>query len=133
MVPLRVSSVPTTSANGEVSTLPVWKRAMDIAVCCCAVPVLALGTFFLAVLMSVCSPGPIFFRQERVGFMGRKFRLYKFRTMHVGADSSGHQAHFAALITSNAPMQKLDAKGDSRLIPFGWIIRACGLDELPQI
>jgi lipopolysaccharide/colanic/teichoic acid biosynthesis glycosyltransferase len=106
---------------------------MDITVCGCAVPVLALGTFFLAVLMSVCSPGPIFFRQERVGFMGRKFRLYKFRTMHVGADSSGHQAHFAALITSNAPMQKLDAKGDSRLIPFGWIIRACGLDELPQI
>lgn len=83
--------------------------------------------------MSVTSPGPIFFRQERVGYMGRRFRLYKFRSMHVGADTSNHQAYFASLVNSNAPMQKLDAKGDSRLIPLGWLIRASGVDELPQI
>uniref|UniRef100_UPI0039C8FDAD sugar transferase n=1 Tax=Horticoccus sp. 23ND18S-11 TaxID=3391832 RepID=UPI0039C8FDAD len=113
--------------------LPAWKRAIDLAFCCAALPFLALGTFIVAVLMSIASPGPIFFKQERVGYLGRRFRLYKFRTMHVGADTAGHQAHFATLMRSNVPMQKLDAKGDSRLIPGGWIIRACGLDELPQV
>jgi lipopolysaccharide/colanic/teichoic acid biosynthesis glycosyltransferase len=53
--------------------------------------------------------------------------------MHVGAETSGHQAHFAELVSTNAPMLKLDAKGDSRLIPLGWLIRASGFDELPQI
>lgn len=73
------------------------------------------------------------FKQERIGLGGRRFRIYKFRTMHVAADTRGHQQHFTALMTSNAPMQKLDAKGDSRLIPGAWLIRATGLDELPQI
>ena len=106
---------------------------MDVVFCIAALPFLAVATFCVAILMSVTSPGPIFFRQERVGFLGRRFRLYKFRTMHVGAETSTHQAHFVGLMTSNAPMQKLDAKGDSRLIPLGWLIRASGLDELPQI
>lgn len=106
---------------------------MDIVACLAALPLLAIGTFFVAALMSVTSPGPIFFRQERVGYLGRRFRLYKFRTMHVGADTAGHQAHMAELINSGGPMKKLDAKGDSRLIPLGWIFRASGLDELPQI
>lgn len=129
----RISSTPATQARHVACALPPWKRAIDIACCCIALPFLAIGTFFVAVLMSITSPGPIFFRQERVGYMGRRFKLYKFRTMHVGSDTASHQAHFANLITSNAPMQKLDAKGDSRLIPLGWLIRASGLDELPQI
>lgn len=53
--------------------------------------------------------------------------------MRVGAETSNHQAHFSALMATNVPMQKLDAKGDSRLIPGGWLIRALGLDELPQV
>jgi exopolysaccharide production protein ExoY len=44
-----------------------------------------------------------------------------------------HQAHCDQLIQSNAPMVKMDSRGDSRLIPGGWLIRASGLDELPQI
>jgi lipopolysaccharide/colanic/teichoic acid biosynthesis glycosyltransferase len=133
MASLRVNSVPTKSSGLTGSRLPIWKRSIDIACSCAALPVLAVATFFLAMLMSIGSKGPIFFRQERIGYMGRRFRLYKFRTMHVGADTAGHQAHFAELMASNAPMQKLDAQGDSRLIPCGWLIRACGLDELPQI
>jgi lipopolysaccharide/colanic/teichoic acid biosynthesis glycosyltransferase len=53
--------------------------------------------------------------------------------MHVGADTSNHQTYFAGLMNSNVPMQKLDARGDSRLIPLGWLLRASGLDELPQL
>jgi exopolysaccharide production protein ExoY len=129
----RVYSTSSKTVPVLPPALPGWKRAIDLAFCCVALPFLAIATFFVAALMSVTSPGPIFFRQERVGYLGRRFRLYKFRTMHVGADTANHQAHFTALMTSNAPMQKLDAKGDSRLIPLGWLIRAAGIDELPQI
>src|SRR5687767_5665089 len=129
----RASPHPAKTQRPDAVVLPIWKRAIDLAFCCAALPFFAIATFFVAVLMSVASPGPIFFRQERVGYMGRRFRLYKFRTMNVGADTVSHQAHFVNLMTSNAPMQKLDAKGDHRLIPFGWIIRALGIDELPQM
>jgi exopolysaccharide production protein ExoY len=133
MASYRVSSSPAKSSMPRVPPLPVWKRAVDLGFCCATLPLLALATFFIAVLMSIASPGPIFFRQERVGHMGRRFRLYKFRTMHVGADTSNHQAYFTGLMSSNVPMQKLDARGDARLIPLGWLLRASGLDELPQI
>ncbi len=133
MASYRVSSSPAKSQTMRAPALPTWKRAIDLAFCCATLPVLALATFFVAVLMSIAAPGPIFFCQERVGFMGRRFRLYKFRTMHVGADTSNHQAYFTGLMSSNVPMQKLDARGDSRLIPLGWLLRASGLDELPQI
>jgi lipopolysaccharide/colanic/teichoic acid biosynthesis glycosyltransferase len=53
--------------------------------------------------------------------------------MHVGADTNGHQNYCRDLIRNNAPMTKLDAKGDSRLIPGSRLLRASGLDELPQI
>ena len=83
--------------------------------------------------MRLTSPGPILFRQERVGYRGERFRLFKFRTMHVGANVAAHQTHFSELIKSNVPMQKLDAPGDSRLVRGAWLLRASGLDELPQI
>jgi lipopolysaccharide/colanic/teichoic acid biosynthesis glycosyltransferase len=65
--------------------------------------------------------------------MGRRFWIYKFRTMYVNADTHGHQSYVKDLIHTNAPMAKLDAKNDSRLIPGSWLLRASGLDELPQI
>jgi lipopolysaccharide/colanic/teichoic acid biosynthesis glycosyltransferase len=133
MACLRINAAPSRSACLPMEALPRWKRAMDLTFCVAAFPVLAAATFLVAALMSIASPGPILFRQERVGYMGRRFRLYKFRTMHVGAETSQHQAYFNSLMSSGAPMQKLDAKGDSRLIPLGWLLRATGLDELPQI
>ena len=117
----------------RAAALPPWKRAIDMTCCVIAFPMLATCAALVAILMSITSRGPIFFRQERVGLRGRRFKLYKFRTMHVAADTSCHQNHFAQLVQSNAPMQKMDARGDSRLIPGGWLIRASGLDELPQI
>lgn len=109
------------------------KRLLDITVCIVAMPVLALFTLLIATCMQFVSPGPVFFRQERVGYLGRRFRIYKFRTMRVAADTSIHQQYFSNLIDSNAPMVKLDARGDSRLIPGALLIRASGLDELPQL
>jgi lipopolysaccharide/colanic/teichoic acid biosynthesis glycosyltransferase len=85
------------------------------------------------VVIRLVSPGPVFFGQERVGFRGRRFKILKFRTMTVNADATVHQNHFNHLMKSNAPMVKLDAQRDARLIPGGWILRASGMDELPQI
>ena len=129
------SSSPKPTLVGEAisNPLPPWKRAIDIGLCLAALPALAMLTFAVAILMSVMSPGPIFFRQERIGFMGRKFWLFKFRTMRVGPGITRHETHLANLMRSNVPRKKLDAKRDSRLIPAGWLIRATGLDEIPQI
>jgi lipopolysaccharide/colanic/teichoic acid biosynthesis glycosyltransferase len=53
--------------------------------------------------------------------------------MAAGTDTAVHEAHIARLIETNVPMTKLDAHGDVRLIPLGWLLRAAGLDELPQL
>ena len=113
--------------------MPIWKRIIDITVCVAAMPILGICTFLMTIMQKFCSPGPIFFMQERVGLKGRKFFIYKFRTMYTGADIAAHRAYYSSLITSNAPMAKLDSSGDKRLIPGGWLLRASGLDELPQI
>src|SRR5882724_1345162 len=121
------------SHQGPMESIPSWKRSLDLTCCAVALPVFAVWTLFVAVLMKTSSPGTIFYHQERVGYRGRRFKLYKFRTMHVGADTGSHQRHFSELVRSNGPMKKLDSQGDSRLIPGGWLLRASGMDELPQI
>ncbi|MEO6245507.1 MAG: sugar transferase [Opitutaceae bacterium] len=123
----------SVSVKCGLPPLPVWKRLLDILCCLAVLPFFVVFTFLAAIVTAIASPGPVFFRQERVGYLGRRFKLYKFRTMHISADVTTHQAHFTQLMRSNVPMQKLDGKGDSRLIPGGWLLRASGLDELPQI
>jgi lipopolysaccharide/colanic/teichoic acid biosynthesis glycosyltransferase len=113
--------------------VPFWKRALDIACVIAAAPAwLPLG-LFIGALVKVVSPGPVFFRQERVGYLGRRFGCLKFRTMVVNADASVHQGHLTELMNSNGPMTKLDKAGDARLIPCGLFLRTLGLDELPQL
>jgi lipopolysaccharide/colanic/teichoic acid biosynthesis glycosyltransferase len=87
----------------------------------------------IAVVIKVASPGPIFFQQERVGYLGRRFSCLKFRTMVVNADTTVHQGHLEQLMSSGRPMTKLDKAGDSRLIRCGLLLRTLGLDELPQL
>lgn len=118
---------------GTPQPLPLWKRALDVFGCLAALPLLGLCAVFMFLLTKCYSPGPVFFRQERIGYMGRRFKIYKFRTMRPTADCRVHEAYCQNLICANTPMVKLDSRGDARLIPFAWIIRACGLDELPQV
>jgi lipopolysaccharide/colanic/teichoic acid biosynthesis glycosyltransferase len=112
---------------------PAWKRALDIVGGGLALLLLAPLMTVVALVMKLVSPGPVLFRQERIGHLGRRFTVFKFRTMHVGVSTTAHEAHCRNLIQSNAPMKKMDNQGDARLIPGGWILRASGLDELPQI
>src|SRR5207244_11003909 len=64
---------------------------------------------------------------------GKRFMIFKFRSMKVNAEAQSHQQHLESLMRANSPMTKLDASGDLRLIAGGRIMRAGGLDELPQI
>ena len=121
------------SAIENQSELPRWKRTLDLALIILAAPLWLPTTLAVMLWIWCVSPGPIFFRQERIGLRGRRFMLYKFRSMKVNADSGAHISHVTELIRSNLPMSKLDGLGDERLIPLGRIMRALGLDELPQI
>ena len=112
---------------------PRWKRILDIT---CILLTLPCWLPFMILIMGairLTSAGPIIYRQERVGYRGRRFMIFKFRTMHVGAETKTHEEYFAHLMRADCPMAKLDAKGDSRLISCGRVLRASGLDELPQI
>jgi exopolysaccharide production protein ExoY len=113
--------------------IPRWKRTLDAVFILLALPLLLPLAVLVAVLIRLVSEGPVLFRQERVGYWGRKFMCFKFRTMFVGAETTAHQGHLHILMKSGAPMTKLDARGDSRIIPFGRLLRSTGLDELPQL
>ena len=127
--PLAVSEVSATS----LTRAPRWKSGLDITCILLSLPVWLPLMILLMLVTRIASPGPIFYRQERIGFGGRHFFIWKFRTMKLSAETQAHERHVEKLIRVDCPMTKLDASGDSRLAPFGRILRASGLDELPQI
>jgi len=112
---------------------PRWKRILDVSIVLLALPLALPLAAFVAVLIRMVSAGPVLFKQERVGYLGRRFMCFKFRTMFVGADPAAHQGHLHRLMDSDTPMTKMDAQGDPRIIPFGRLLRSSGLDELPQL
>ncbi len=128
-----VTSRANVAFTREAVRIPSWKRALDIFLIVLALPLLVPLMAVISAMIWIVSPGPILFRQERVGFLGRRFLCLKFRTMFVGADTGVHQGHLKQLLTSDVPMMKMDAKGDPRVIPMGGLLRATGLDELPQL
>jgi len=121
------------AVNEKKSGLPGWKRVLDVGVIFLALPVLLPLAMVVVVIIRATSSGPVLFRQERIGYRGRPFMCFKFRTMHCGSDTGSHQGHLQNLIKSDAPMTKMDLRGDSRIIPLGKLLRASGLDELPQL
>jgi lipopolysaccharide/colanic/teichoic acid biosynthesis glycosyltransferase len=121
------------AVGGRALRLPVWKRTLDFGVIVALSPALVLLSSVVAVLVKVSSPGPVIFRQRRIGLGGREFMCLKFRTMRVNAKADSHQNHTTELIRAEAPLTKLDARRDPRLLPIGAALRASGLDELPQL
>jgi lipopolysaccharide/colanic/teichoic acid biosynthesis glycosyltransferase len=110
-----------------------WKRRLDVLLVLLALPFLMPLVLLILLLIRCGSRGPILFQQERVGFQGRRFLCFKFRTMFVDATTATHEKHLEELIHSNTPMTKMDSQGDPRIIPLGALLRASGLDELPQL
>jgi lipopolysaccharide/colanic/teichoic acid biosynthesis glycosyltransferase len=113
--------------------LPLWKRALDLLFILAISPAVFLIGAAVGIWIKLGSSGPVFFKQKRVGYQGQEFICFKFRTMRVNAETETHRLHTAQLIKSDRPMIKLDAHRDPRLVPMGALIRATGLDELPQL
>jgi len=122
-----------TAASCVPARMPGWKRALDILLIVAAFPLVVPLALAVTVVIRAVSAGPALFKQERVGHRGGRFMCYKFRTMHVNADTGVHQGHLNHLMSANVPMVKMDAQGDPRVIPFGPLLRSSGLDELPQL
>jgi lipopolysaccharide/colanic/teichoic acid biosynthesis glycosyltransferase len=120
----------TTAASSQV---PFWKRFLDISCILLSMPLWLPIMIAIAIWIKLASPGSIFFRQERVGHQRKRFMILKFRTMKVNVETQSHERHLDQLIHANRPMTKLDSAGDPRIIPGGRILRATGLDELPQL
>ena len=125
--------------NRSVSRMKIWnftvkfsyglKRFFDIVLSLMALIVLMPFFVILAIIIKVTSPGPIFFVQTRVGYFGRHFRFYKFRSMYQDAEKR-KQALLAQNQSADGVIFKM--KHDPRITPIGRIIRKTSIDELPQ-
>jgi Undecaprenyl-phosphate glucose phosphotransferase len=95
------------------------KRAMDVVVAMGALVVLGPLMALLALAIKLTSPGPVFYRQERIGLQGQTFQMLKFRSMRVDAERE------------TGPVWAV--RGDGRCTPLGRFMRRTSLDELPQL
>jgi lipopolysaccharide/colanic/teichoic acid biosynthesis glycosyltransferase len=137
------SSVPTEPSAADlararvmgklVPRVPWWKRPVDCALAALIGVVTLPISLLVALAVKLTSRGPVFFRQERVGLTGRRFRLLKFRTMVHGASEDVHREHVQKAQTEGAALNKLDAERDNRVTPIGRYLRVLCLDELPQL
>jgi exopolysaccharide biosynthesis polyprenyl glycosylphosphotransferase len=105
------------------------KRAFDIGASGLGIFVLSPVLLFLAIVVRLSTPGPVLFRQERIGHNGRKFKMLKFRSMVV--DAERRLADLQAASEGNSVMFKM--KDDPRITPIGRVLRRYSLDELPQL
>ena len=85
--------------------------------------------FIIAVVIKMSSRGPVFFKQERIGLRGRKFNLFKFRTMVLHAEKQLEK--LKAMNEADGPVFKI--RYDPRITMIGRVLRNTGLDELPQL
>jgi Undecaprenyl-phosphate glucose phosphotransferase len=97
----------------------IAKRGLDTCLAAAALIVLSPLLAAVAILLKLESPGPVLFRQARLGFNNNVFEIYKFRTMWVEA--------------TDANAERLVTRSDSRVTPLGRVLRRWSLDELPQL
>ena len=119
-----VSFVPKMHSFKQI----FFKRIMDIIGALIGLAITAIVTVFLAPVLLLESPGPLFFSQVRVGKNGRRFRIYKFRSMYVDAEERKKD-----LMDKNEMsgfMFKME--NDPRVTKVGRFIRRTSIDELPQ-
>ncbi len=113
--------------------VPSWKRRLDIACILMSLPLTLPLMAVMLIWIKLISPGPAVLSQRRMGWHGQPFTLYKFRSMQTNADTGRQENYVRRLVKTNKPLVKLDNLSDSRLITGGWLMRAAGLDELPQL
>ncbi len=110
---ISINDVPLQGLNSLI------KRTIDIGIASVALVFLSLPFAIIAALIKATSPGPVFYRQERMGLDGRPFSVYKFRSMFEDAERD------------TGPVWT--RKDDPRRTPLGRVLRKLSLDELPQL
>jgi len=121
-------TVRTANVMGAVLTdlqtglMPDWqlniKRVLDVCVAFFSLLLLSPLLLYIAIRVKLSSQGSIFYTQDRVGYKGKNFRLFKFRSMHMDAEKNG---------------PALSSDHDPRITPWGKVMRKWRLDELPQL
>ena len=96
----------------------VCKRLVDIILSIIGITICLIPMLIIAVLIKLDSPGPVLFKQKRIGYKGKVFNILKFRSMCVGAEHTGSGVY--------------SGKGDARVTRIGNILRKTSLDEIPQ-
>ena len=125
--------------NGPVEVITeACRRAMDVTIALTALVVFAPVMLVAALAIKLTSPGPVIFRQERVGLGGRIFTFFKFRSMYVNNDDTVHKEFMANFIKSNHQEGKPETGvfkivNDCRITPVGRLLRKTSIDELPQL
>lgn len=95
------------------------KRIIDFCLALIGLILLMIPMGIVAVLIKLDSKGPVIFKQDRLGYKGRVYKMYKFRSMCVGAEKTGSGVY--------------SDKNDARVTKMGKILRATSIDELPQL
>ncbi len=116
-----------------VPRIRLLKRGLDVMLFAAVVLPLLMITSFVALLIRLDSPGPVFYRQERLGMNGRRFQVIKFRTMYGDGE-----ARLKALLEQNPDLKREyeefhKLRDDPRVTRIGRLLRKLSLDELPQV
>ena len=131
LYPENSADLPTTVLQRSL------KRSVDVIIAVTAL--IALSPFFalIAALIKLSSPGPVFFKQERLGYGGKRFQLLKFRSMKPNCETDSHKQYVLSLINGTAPAPGdtgfFKMKNDPRITAIGRFLRKTSLDELPQL
>lgn len=107
------------------------KRAFDVAAAGIGIALLSPVLAVIAVVVRLSTPGPVLFRQDRVGYNGTQFKMLKFRSMVVDAEARQEAMTNTLDGAGNSVLFKM--KDDPRITPVGGFLRRFSLDELPQL
>lgn len=126
---MRPIVTPVAVTRAEVGLGRIAKRLLDVVLTLAALMIAAVPMLLIVLAVRFFSPGPIVFRQPRVGKGGRLFTSYKFRSMDV--DAEDRLSEVARLNEADGPIFKV--RKDPRITPVGRFLRRTSLDELPQL
>lgn len=120
--------VLTMSINSATFRQLFFKRLMDIMGSVVGLIIFAIAYLIVAPIIKIQSPGPVIFKQKRIGKNGRQFNMYKFRSMY--RDAEERKKELMATNKMKGPITKFE--NDPRIFPFGRFMRRHSIDELPQ-
>lgn len=116
------------------------KRIIDIIGAIIGITVTSPIMVFTVLLIKITSPGPILFKQQRIGYKGKKFIIFKFRSMRKNASNLPHKDYIVSLVTEDSRIKqnednvaKYKHQIDHRITKIGRFIRKTSIDELPQL